>query len=93
MLAFHFSNYSLVIPAQKSLHTQFSKISSINLEPERNYALFPPEVKCEISSHWKSIYHLISDVVILFSSNVREQKETFFKSITFIIHLSFFQGP
>ena len=36
MLVFHFSNYSLVIPAKESLYTQFSKISSTNIEPEHN---------------------------------------------------------
>lgn len=68
MLGFHFSNNSFMIPAQKSLHTQFNKISCVNMEPECNSPLFPPGEKCEQSSHWKSIGYLILDVVTQFLS-------------------------
>lgn len=83
MLAFHFSNYSLVVRAQKSLHTQFNKISSINMEPGCNYALFPPEETCELSSLWKSIGYLIPDVVVQFLSKCCSRDRSPFRKLHF----------
>lgn len=87
MLAFHFSNYSLVVLAQKSRHTQFNKISSINMEPGCNYALFPPEETRELSSLWKSVGYLIPDVVVQFLSKCCSRDRSPFRKLHF--HHSF----
>lgn len=92
MLALHFSNYSLVIPAQKSFYTQFRKISSINIEPEHN---------CLVPSRRKMWTFFTLDICWLpnprccdtvFTRVLQNRKKPLFKSLIFITCLEGFLG-
>lgn len=68
------------------------KISSMNIESGHNCALFPPEEKCELSSHWTSVDYLIPDVMTQFSSKCCLTERSPFKKLNFHYSFGRFRG-
>lgn len=79
----------------RSPSTHNLEISSVNAEPECDCALFPPEEKCELVSHWGRLLVTTSQMfVTVLIQGLQNRKNPRLKaSSALLIGKAFFLGP